>query len=107
MKTVWADGAYRGPLVEEVAAETGWALTIIERPKADENGDPIKRFKLLPKRWVVERTFGWLIHFRRLARNYERLSATEESDLYAAISHLMLRRLTTLAEAAQGFPDNL
>ena len=50
-------------------------------------------FQVLPKRWIVERTFAWLVHQRRLARDYERLSETSESFIYVAMIRLMLRRL--------------
>ena len=50
-------------------------------------------FQILPKRWIVERTFAWLVRQRRLARDYERLPETSESFIYAAMIRLMVRRL--------------
>lgn len=50
-------------------------------------------FWLLPKRWVVERTFSWFGHFRRLSKDYEYLPTRSEAMIYAAMVHLMLRRL--------------
>jgi transposase len=54
---------------------------------------PPKGFKVLPRRWVVERTFAWISHNRRMAKDYERLCATGEAFVYAAMTRLMLRRL--------------
>ncbi|WP_083398441.1 transposase [Nitrosomonas communis] len=53
-----------------------------------------RKFVLLPWRWVVERTFGWLNHSRRLSKSYERLTRTDETWVYIAISRIILRRLT-------------
>jgi hypothetical protein len=50
-------------------------------------------FRVLPRRWVVERTFAWISHNRRMAKDYERLSATGEAFVYAAMTRLMVRRL--------------
>ena len=52
-----------------------------------------ERFVLLKKRWVVERTFGWLVGCRRLVRDYERLSETSRTFIYLAMIHIMVRRL--------------
>ncbi len=54
---------------------------------------PTKGFQVLPRRWVVERTFAWISHNRRMAKDYERLSATGEALVYAAMTRLMVRRL--------------
>lgn len=51
-------------------------------------------FEVLPKRWIVERTLGWLNRFRRLSKDFEQLPAVSEGFIYLAMSHLMLRRLT-------------
>jgi putative transposase len=65
MLCVWADGGYAGKLIERVLAFCQWALEIVKR------NDDVKGFKLLPKRWVVERTFSWLSNYRRLSKHYE------------------------------------
>ena len=52
-----------------------------------------KGFRVLPRRWVVERTFAWICHNRRMAKDYERLCATGEAFVYAAMTRLMVRRL--------------
>ena len=54
---------------------------------------PEPGFKVLPRRWVVERTFSWIDQNRRMSKDYERLSATSEAFIYVAMSRLMLRRL--------------
>ena len=54
---------------------------------------PTKGFRVLPRRWVVERTFAWISHNRRMAKDYERLCTTGESFVYAAMTRLMVRRL--------------
>jgi putative transposase len=86
VKHLWADGGYAGALV-------GWAwqlwrctIEIVKRTNAH-------RFKVLPRRWVVERTFGWLGRYRRLNRDYERQARTGETIVYVAMIRLMLARL--------------
>ena len=54
---------------------------------------PRRGFEVLPRRWVVERTFGWLCHNRRMSKDYERLCATAEAFVYVAMTRLMVRRL--------------
>jgi putative transposase len=54
---------------------------------------PPRVFRVLPRRWVVERTFAWISHNRRMAKDYERLCATGEAFVYAAMTWLMVRRL--------------
>jgi hypothetical protein len=65
------------------------ALEIVKR------NDDVKGFKLLPKRWVVERTFSWLSNYRRLSKHYEYWNETGEAMIYVAVIHLMLRHLAT------------
>lgn len=87
LELIWADGGYRGELVEWVKRKMGWTLQIVER-LGDQQG-----FVLLPKRWIVERTIAWLSRQRRLSRDYERLPKTSEAFVYVAMIRLMLRRL--------------
>src|SRR3954453_1348474 len=88
LEVVWADGIYEKRwLIDWVRTECGWELTIIKRSDKD------KGFKLLPKRWVVERTFGWLGRYRRLSKDYERLLETSEAMIQMAMIHIMVRRL--------------
>jgi putative transposase len=66
-----------------------WKLEIVEKPKNQGS------FQVLPKCWIVEKTFAWLVRQRRLAKDYERLPETSESFIYTAMTRLMIRRLTT------------
>jgi putative transposase len=86
MQRLWADGIY-AQVVEWVREKTGWELEIVKRP-ADAAG-----FVLLPKRWVVERTFAWLGKCRRLSKDYEHLVASSEAMIRLAMIGLMIRRL--------------
>jgi putative transposase len=89
---IWADGGYAGALV-------AWVKAL--RPRGQLHLDIVRRsdqvcgFEVLPKRWLVERTFAWLFKQRRLARDYERRLEHSEAWLYIAMSGLMLRRLAT------------
>ena len=87
MRLVWADAGYAGKLIEWVWALTGWALEIVKRPRDSHH------FQVLPRRWVVERTFAWLSRCRRMSKDYEALSDTTEVWTHIAMVHLMLRRL--------------
>ena len=88
MKLIWADGAYGGELVEWVKRLAGWVLEIVKRPKKDRKG-----FVVLPRRWVVERTLGWLGRYRRLSKDYEERPASEEAIILVAMINLMVHRL--------------
>lgn len=87
LKLIWADGAYGGELVEWVKRLAGWMLEIVKRPK-DRKG-----FVVLSRRWVVERTLGWLGRYRRLSRDYEERPASEEAIILIAMINLMVHRL--------------
>jgi len=87
LQLLWADGAYSGPLVEWVKDRCGWILQIVTRPKGT------KGFVLLARRWVVERTFGWLNSSRRLSKDYEFLTTQSETFIQLAMIRLMVRRL--------------
>lgn len=87
LKLIWADSAYGGELILWVKKNLGWALEIIKKLEGQ------KGFQVLPKRWKVERTFGWLTRNRRLSRDYERLPETSEAFIYITMIRLMTRRL--------------
>lgn len=89
LKLIWADGGYGGKLVEWVKEMCNLDLEIVKR------SDNVKGFKLLPRRWVVERTFGWLGRYRRLVREYEVLPSTTEAFIKLAMTRLMLKRLAS------------
>jgi len=88
LQRIWADAAYRGKeLADWCHPQGGWNLEIVERPPG------VKGFQLLPRRWVVERTFAWLGRCRRLAKDFEASAATERAWLLVAHLRLLLRRL--------------
>jgi len=87
LQLIWSDGGYSGELVEWVKRICGWTLEIVKRP------DDLTGFQVLPRRWVVERTFGWLNRWRRLSKDYEQLPQTSEAMIYATMSLVMSRRL--------------
>ena len=87
MKLIWADGGYAGALIAWVKNLSTWTLEIVKR-----NAD-IKGFKVLPKRWIVERTFGWLVRFRRMTRDYEEKPKSSEAWIRLSMIHIMTRRL--------------
>ena len=84
---VWADGAYAGKLVDWVRTACGWTLEIVKRT------DDVQGFKVLPRRWVVERTFAWISKSRRFSREYECSTKSSESFIYIAMIHLMTKQL--------------
>jgi len=86
VKHIRADGGYAGALVDW--ARQLWRCTV-EIVKRSE----LHTFRVLPRRWVVERTFGWLGRYRRLNRDYERQAQTGEIMVYLAMIRLMLERL--------------
>jgi putative transposase len=86
LQLIWADGGYAGQLIAWVHELGGWLLEIVKRP--DES-----RFVVLPRRWVVERTFAWLGRHRRLSKDYEALPESSETFILIATIYLMLHRL--------------
>lgn len=95
LQLIWADGIYRGHLVDWLLQSFGWVLKIV-KPKDKSNG-----FQVLPRRWVIERTFAWLGRFRRLSKDYEQYPASAEAFIYIAMARLMLHRLARqLTEAS-------
>ncbi len=87
LKLLWADRAYTS-IAAQVRKQFGWTIEIV-RPAEGQKG-----FKVLPRRWVVERTFGWLGRYRRLARDYEHTVSCSEAMTYLASVRRMLK-LTT------------
>ncbi len=87
LKKVWADGGYAGQLLEKVKAWGKWVLEIVKR------SDKQKGFEVLPHRWIVERTFGWLGRYRRLSKDYEVFTQTSEAMIRLAMIRLMVKRL--------------
>ena len=92
VELVYADQGYTGEETFDEAAGRKIILQVVRLPGAK------KGFVLLPRRWVVERSFGWMARFRRLARDFERLDETLEGLHYVAFSVLMLRKAAPLFE---------
>jgi putative transposase len=115
LKHLWLDAGYQGRGKRWVEEVLGLSVEIVRRPpkpipqkvamrwaeewakegvKPDwEKLLPRRGFQVLPRRWVVERTFAWLTQNRRMSKDYERLCATAETFIYAAMTRLMVRRL--------------
>jgi putative transposase len=88
LKKIWADAAYRGQeLAEWCRAQGEWDLEVVERTPG------VRGFSVQPKRWIVERTIGWLSRNRRLSKDYERKVQTSETLIEVAAIRLVLRRL--------------
>ncbi len=89
LEKILADAIYKGDkyLKDWVETTFGWQLEVVER-EAGQKG-----FQIIPKRWVVERTFAWLGRNRRLSKDYEFLPETSETWLYIAMVALLTRRL--------------
>ena len=120
LKHLWLDAGYRGEDKGKgwVEKTLGWTVELVERPRkpaaeevlklwakewSKEGGVlnweellPARGFQVLPRRWVVERSFAWICHNRRMAKDYERLCASSEAFVYAAMTRLMVRRLARI-----------
>ena len=97
---IWVDAGYTGTGVEWIEATLSWSVEVVKRPPRRSwwpvDSDPPalpSGFQVLPRRWVVERTFAWLGRYRRLSKDYEVLPATTEAWMYLAMSNLMTARL--------------
>ncbi|MGC9986361.1 MAG: IS5 family transposase [Polyangia bacterium] len=90
LRLIWADGGYAGQLLD-------WVRNLRQRNRLKmeivKRTDDVKGFKVLPRRWVVERTFGWLGRHRRFSKDYEYLPASSEALIYIAMISIMVRRL--------------
>jgi putative transposase len=99
LRKIWADGSYSGKKLKHwvgaLRTENPVELEIVPRKKGQQG------FEVLPWRWIVERTFGWLGRHRRMSKEYDALPETTESFLYIAMTKLMLERLTKPPKAQQ------
>jgi putative transposase len=94
LQVIWIDSTFAGKaFIAYIAQQFGWKLEHLKRTD-DEPG-----FQVIPKRWVVERTYSWFGHYRRLSKDYEFLPTTSEMMLYGAMVHLMVRRLAPKTNA--------
>ena len=100
VRHLWVDAGYQGTAVTWIEQSLGLTVTVVRKPRrwmrvpVDHEPPPMPTgFQVLPRRWVVERTFAWLGRYRRLSKDYEALPATEEAWIHLAMSSLMLARL--------------
>lgn len=93
MRLLWADQAYSGDLASWLWGLRPWRKVRLEMVKRPEGS---KGFLLLPRRWIVERTFAWLGRYRRLSKDYEYLTQTSETMIRIAMIHLMVRHLARI-----------
>jgi putative transposase len=88
LQNVLVDSAYTGEVVRRASVETAVGVEIVRRPD-------VKRFVVVPKRWIVERSFGWLNRERRLSKDYERTFESGEGWIYISAFTRMARQLAT------------
>ena len=89
LQCLFADAGYQGPIAAGNANKAGLRLEIVKRPPHAEG------FEVIPRRWVIERTFGWLSRNRRLAKDFERMIEHSSAMVVVAIIQLLARRLAT------------
>jgi transposase len=88
IERIYADGGYQGPKMAKAVAKTGaWRPEVVKR-------SDLHRFVVLPKRWIVERTFAWMGHCRRLAKDFERHARKAAAFIRRAMTRILLRRIT-------------
>ncbi len=85
--TIFVDGGYTGKLIDWARQMFGYKVEVVKR-------NELHPFQVLPKRWIVERTFSWLNWSRRLSKDYELRHTSAESMIYIAFAHMLLRRST-------------
>ena len=94
LKKLWVDGGYSGEVLKAWGADLKRShnidLEVVEKQGAG--------FSVLPRRWVVERTYAWLLNFRRHSKDYDRLPRNSEALIQVAMIHLLLKRLDTSRE---------
>ena len=102
LRQLWVDTAYQGGFKDWVEQTLGWTVAVVRRPRrgvwVPPGGEPPEvppGFQVLARRWVVERTLGWIGRWRRTSKDYEYLPTTSECVIYAIMTRVMLRRLAT------------
>lgn len=112
VKKLWADMGYQGKNLKERIGREGIDLEIVKRPRkhfyvpaevTDVRAylqsigyEIVEGFKVLARRWVVERTFAWMGRYRRMSKDYEFLTQTQEAMMYLSMTRTMLKRTTKL-----------
>ena len=86
LRVIWADSGYAGWFVTVAKQTYGRVIQIVRKPMR-------RCFEVLPKRWIVERTFAWLNKYRRLSKDYEHLPKSSEAMIHISMINLMLHRL--------------
>lgn len=95
LQIIWTDTTFGGKsFIEWVKRTYGWVIEVVTR-KENQQG-----FEVLPKRWIVERTYSWFGHFRRLSKEYEFLPTTSENMIYIAMINIMVKRLSSAPSSA-------
>lgn len=104
VKKIWADSGYSGEGLKEIATKHGKELEIVKRPPGRirvyneqwrAEWIPVERgFTILPRRWVVERTFAWIGRYRRMSKDYEYRTNTSKTMIYISMTRTMLNRYT-------------
>ncbi len=89
LQRMWVDGAYKGAVIDQAREAVDYEIEVVKR------NDDVRGFAVVPKRWLGERTYGWLNRFRLLSKEYERTTESSRAGVLHAMSTLMLRRLTT------------
>jgi putative transposase len=103
VERVWMDQGYRGERLKQWMIEQHLQQDIVQKPRRwfwcppGVEPPPMPAFTVLPHRWIVERTFGWLGRWRRLSKDYEELPSTGESMIYTAMLSTLLRRSIRLS----------
>ncbi len=87
LRLLWADGGYAGALIGWVEERWGWTVAIVKRAAGE------KGFTVLPRRWIVERTFGWFGRYRVLSKDYEQIPQSSEAMVLIVMIQIMLKRL--------------
>ncbi len=107
VKKIWADSGYAGEELKKIAAKSGKDLEVVKRPAGRirvYNEDwraewiPVERgFTILPRRWVVERTFAWIGRYRRMSKDYEYKTKTSKAMIYLSMTKTMLSRYAKIS----------
>ncbi len=98
---LWVDQGYSGTFASWATTELGLSIAMVKRSRAQYwcppgvDPPPRPQFMVLPRRWVVERTFAWLGRYRRMSKDYEALAETQRAMIHICMIRLMLRRLAS------------